>query len=94
METRAAGTLVRGRYILTSSIPAVIPDGAVRIVGAQIDAVGSWKDLSARFIDDAVVGGANDIVTPGSSKPTATSLKLLSPELRSNTRCGSGSGLW
>ena len=65
METRGAGTLVRGRNILTSSIPAVIPDGAVRIVGAQIDAVGSFRDLSARFIDDEVVGGANDLVTPG-----------------------------
>ncbi len=59
------GSLVRGRYVLTAASPPVIPDGAVRIVGGQIDAAGSWRDLRRQYPDDEVSGGANDIVTPG-----------------------------
>ncbi|NIA24530.1 MAG: amidohydrolase family protein [Gammaproteobacteria bacterium] len=58
-------TLVRARYVLTAAEPAVITDGAVRILGDRIDAVGTWKDLRARFPEDGVAGGPNDVVTPG-----------------------------
>ena len=59
------GTLVRARYLLTAADPAVISDGAVRIVGERIDTVGAWDDLRVRFPDDDVSGGSNDVVTPG-----------------------------
>ncbi len=59
------GTLVRGAHVLTSGDPPEIGDGAVRIVGSVIDAVGHWGDLRAQFPDDAVTGGPFDIVTPG-----------------------------
>ena len=59
------GILVRGGYILTSSIPDLIEDGAVRIVGAVIDAVGPWTDLRARFPGDEVHGSRHSIITPG-----------------------------
>jgi cytosine/adenosine deaminase-related metal-dependent hydrolase len=51
--------------VLTAASPAVIEDGAVRIVGEQIDAVDTWDELRRRYPDDDVSGGANDIVTPG-----------------------------
>ena len=59
------GILVRGGYILTSSTPEMIEDGAVRIVGSAIDAVGRWADLSARHPDDEVYGSRHSIITPG-----------------------------
>lgn len=59
------GVLVRGAHILTSADPAEIADGAVRIVGERIVAVGFWADLSQRHPDDEVAGGPNDIVTAG-----------------------------
>ncbi|HSF86682.1 MAG TPA: amidohydrolase [Acidimicrobiia bacterium] len=61
----SAATLVRGRFVLTAANPAVIPDGAVRIVADRIDAIGSWSDLRSRYPDDAVAGGPHDVVTPG-----------------------------
>ncbi len=62
-ETR--GTVIRGRYVLTAADPSVITDGAVRVVGDRIDAIGTWDELHARFPDDDHSGGPNDIVTPG-----------------------------
>ncbi|MFP3914347.1 MAG: amidohydrolase family protein, partial [Actinomycetota bacterium] len=59
------GTLVRGRYVITGDDPLPIGEGAVRIAGDRIVAVGSWEDLRAAHPSDAVAGGANDIVTPG-----------------------------
>ncbi len=59
------GILVRGAYVLTSSAPEMIEDGAVRIVGEVIDAVGSWAELRALHPDDRVHGSRNSIVTPG-----------------------------
>ncbi len=59
------GTLIRGGHVLTSAEPGEITDGAVRVVGDRIDAVGSWSDLAARFPDDTVPGGVHDIVAPG-----------------------------
>ena len=59
------GTLVRGAYILTSSIPEMIANGAVRIVGDVIDAVGPWSDLRARHPGDDVHGDRHSIITPG-----------------------------
>ncbi len=64
-DPTTAGTLIRGAHVLTSAEPAEITDGAVRVLGDRIDAVGSWADLSRRFPDDAVTGGAHDIVAPG-----------------------------
>jgi len=61
----ANGVLVRGGHVLTSADPADIADGAVRIVGELIDAVGSWADLSARYPDDSTSGGPHDIITAG-----------------------------
>jgi 5-methylthioadenosine/S-adenosylhomocysteine deaminase len=58
-------TLVRGAYVLTASEPAVISDGAVRVVGQTIDAVGPFAALREQFNEDAVLGGPHDIVTPG-----------------------------
>ncbi|NOY57028.1 MAG: amidohydrolase family protein [Actinobacteria bacterium] len=58
-------TLIRARHVLTAAEPAVITDGAVRILGDRIDAVGTWKDLRARFPEDVVAGGPHDVVTPG-----------------------------
>ena len=59
------GTLVRGGHVLTSSTPEMIEDGAVRIVGELIDAVGPWADLRSRFPDDEVHGDRHSIITPG-----------------------------
>lgn len=58
-------TLVRGGHVLTAASPKVIVDGAVRVVGERIDAVGSWADLRERFPDDEVEGGPDDVVVPG-----------------------------
>ncbi|MFD3487959.1 amidohydrolase family protein [Streptomyces sp. NPDC058665] len=60
-----AGLLIRGKYVLTASEPEMISDGAVRVVGDTIRDVGSFADLSSRFPSCAVLGGPNDIVTPG-----------------------------
>ena len=59
------GILVRGGYVLTSSTPEMIEDGAVRIVGELIDEVGSWTDLRARYPEDDVHGDRHSIITPG-----------------------------
>jgi len=58
-------TLVRAGHVITSADPALIHDGAVRIVDGRIDAVGTWNELRDRHPDDVVHGGPNDIVTPG-----------------------------
>ena len=59
------GSLVRGGHVLTLEEPGHIADGAVRVAGGVIDAVGDWQDLRARYPDDEVSGGPHDIVTPG-----------------------------
>ena len=59
------GILVRGGYVLTSSTPEMIENGAVRIVGEVIDQVGAWADLRARYPDDKVHGSKHSIITPG-----------------------------
>ena len=59
------GILVRGAYVLTSSEPEMIEDGAVRIVGELIDEVGPWSDLRSRHPDDEVHGDRRSIITPG-----------------------------
>lgn len=59
------GILVRGGHVLTSSPNGDVRDGAVRIVGETIDAVGRWEELRERYPRDEVRGGANDIVMPG-----------------------------
>lgn len=57
--------LVRGGYVLTSSKPEMIENGAVRIVGDLIGAVGPWTDLRARYPHDDVHGDRHSIITPG-----------------------------
>ena len=59
------GTLVRGKYVLTSTEPDVVVDGAVRIVGETIDAVDSWDELRTAHPSDAVAGDGDGIVTAG-----------------------------
>ena len=59
------GILIRGGYVLTSSEPEMIEDGAVRIVGELIDQVGSWADLRSRYPDDKIHGDRHSIITPG-----------------------------
>lgn len=59
------GTLVRGVHVLTSSAAGDLEDGAVRIVGERIDALGPWEELRARFPADRVAGDATALVTPG-----------------------------
>ena len=61
----SVATLIRGGHVLTSDRPEHIVDGAVRVAGGLVDAVGDWSELRARFPDDAVAGGPNDVVTPG-----------------------------
>lgn len=51
--------------MLTAANPAAISDGAVRILGDRIDAVGVWSELRQQFPNDAVSGGPHDVVTPG-----------------------------
>lgn len=63
--TAQAGTLVRGAYLLTAGEPAIIENGALRVLGDRIDDVGSWAQLRDSYPDDEVVGGPNDVVTPG-----------------------------
>lgn len=65
MTASGMGTLIRGRHLLTASAPESIADGAVRISGDKIDALGAWADVRAAYPDDEVLGGPNDIVTPG-----------------------------
>ncbi|GIE86474.1 amidohydrolase family protein [Actinoplanes regularis] len=65
LRQQDAGFLIRGKHVLTSSEPEMISDGAVRVVGDTIADVGSFADLSARFPSSVVLGGPNDIVTPG-----------------------------
>ncbi len=60
-----AGTLIRGRYVLTAVDETPLEDAAVRVVGETIDAVGGFAELRAAHPDDVVLGGANDLVTPG-----------------------------
>ncbi|MDE0170235.1 MAG: amidohydrolase [bacterium] len=59
------GILVRGGYVLTSSAPEMIENGAVRILGKAIDKVGPWSDLRTRHPDDEVHGDRHSIITPG-----------------------------
>ena len=61
----SGATLIRGGHVLTSDRPEHIVDGAVRVAGGLVDAVGDWGELRARYPDDAVAGGPNDVVTPG-----------------------------
>ncbi len=63
--TEVTGILIRGKYVLTSSDPPVVENGAVRVVGDRISEVGTFDDLSLRHPHDDVEGGANDLVTPG-----------------------------
>ncbi|MFI2315563.1 amidohydrolase [Streptomyces sp. CB00072] len=57
--------LIRGRHVLTSATPESVTDGAVRLSAGRITHVGAYRELAARFPDDPVHGGPNDIVTPG-----------------------------
>lgn len=57
--------LVRGGYVLTAGPQPLLRDGAVRIVGDTIVAVGPYAELATAHPDDAVHGGPHDIVTPG-----------------------------
>lgn len=57
--------LIRGRHVLTSAAPESVTDGAVRLSAGRITHVGAYRELAARFPDDPVHGGPNDIVTPG-----------------------------
>lgn len=62
--------LIRGGWVLTaapagSGTPALIRDGAIVIHGGLIAAVGPHASLAARYPDASVVGGPNDLVTPG-----------------------------
>lgn len=59
------GMLIRAGHVLTSAEPGVVDDGAVRIVGDRVAAVGSWDALRRAHPDDDVAGGPHDIVTPG-----------------------------
>lgn len=63
--TEPTGTLIRGRFVLTSTDPPVVEDGAVRVVGHRIMEIGAFAALSASHPEDAVQGGPNDLVTPG-----------------------------
>lgn len=61
----AAGTLVRGRHVLTAVGDEVVDDGAVHVVDGHIEAVGPFDELRAAHPDATVLGGADDLVTPG-----------------------------
>lgn len=61
----SVGTLVRAAHLLTSDEAGDITNGAVRLVGGLVDAVGAWDDMRAAYPEDMVTGGAHDVVTPG-----------------------------
>ncbi|CAB4362380.1 MAG: amidohydrolase family protein [Actinobacteria bacterium] len=58
--------LVRGSDVVTmDSHDTVVSNGAVRIEGSLITAVGTWADLRALHPDATVIGNDDAIVTPG-----------------------------
>ena len=66
MSAAAAGTLVRGAWLLTMRPEAeLIRGGAVFLEGGQIEACGNFEQLAAEHPDAGVVGDGNGIVMPG-----------------------------
>jgi len=57
--------LIRGKYVLTSSVPEEIRNGAFRVNDGIITEIGLWDELNSKFPTDPVVGGIDDIIIPG-----------------------------
>lgn len=58
-------TLIRGRYVLTSSNAGLLRDAAILVDGTTIREVGAWEDLRARDPSATVAGDGSGIVLPG-----------------------------
>ncbi len=58
-------TLIRGRFLITSSSAGLVRDAAVLLDGPSIGDVGQWSELRARWPEAAVVGDGRGIVTAG-----------------------------
>lgn len=57
--------ILRGRYVLTSAEPSVIPDGAIRFTDGRISDVGTSAHIINRFPSDSIVGSSADLILPG-----------------------------
>ena len=58
-------TLIRGRFVLTSSAAGPLRDAAVRVEGESIAEVGAWDEMQERHPAGEVVGDGSGIVLPG-----------------------------
>ena len=58
-------TLIRGRFVITSSATGLLREAAVRVDGPSIVEVGPWDELRARSPEATVVGDGSGIVMPG-----------------------------
>ena len=58
-------TLIRGRFVLTSSAAGTLRDAAVRVDGGSIAEVGAWDEMRERHPAEEVVGDGSGIVLPG-----------------------------
>ena len=63
--TVAVTTLIRGRFVLTSSDAGALRDAAVLVDGETIAEVGAWEDVRPRHPGATVVGDGTGIVIPG-----------------------------
>ncbi len=63
--TVAVTTLIRGRFVLTSSDAGALRDAAVLVDGTTIGEVGPWAGLRSRNPGAEVVGDGSGIVLPG-----------------------------
>ena len=57
--------LVRARHVLTCGPTGEVRDGAVAVTGERIVAVGTFRDLQARYPAAPVTGDGTGILTPG-----------------------------
>ena len=58
-------TLIRGRFVLTSSAAGLLRDAAVRVEDGTIAEVGAWDEARVRHPAAEVVGDGTGIVLPG-----------------------------
>ena len=60
--------IMRGKYVLTQAskgTAGVLEDGAVRMLGDTVEAVGSFADLKRAYPDDEILGDGTQLLMPG-----------------------------